>query len=132
MISKAKEMIIDGNYSCIVVKDDRIIHSINGRGIKPLLSLYMNNKDDLKGCFLIDKVIGKAAAMLAIDAKVKYIYGYVMSKNAIIELKKNDIEFEYEILIDNIKLCPIEKIALKHSSTGEMVKEITDFLNNIL
>lgn len=137
MINQAKEMIKNEIFSCIILKNNKIIHNINGRGIKPLLSLYENNKTDLNNSFVLDRVIGKAAAKLIIDAQVKYIYGYVMSKNAIVELEKNNIEFEYEILIDNIlnkdgtDLCPMEKIALQNNDTQEMINEIKNFLNKI-
>lgn len=133
MINKAKEFIKNGMHSCILIKDNKIIQSVNGRGIKPLLNLYVNNRADLEESFLMDKVIGKAAAMIAIDASVNYVYGYVMSKNAAEELEKNNIKFEYEILIDNIlnrdetDLCPIEKISLKHNNVKDMINKINNF-----
>lgn len=64
---------------------------------------------------LVDKVIGRAAAAIAICGKVKHVHGELMSEDAIEFLNKNGITTSYTILVHRILnrkrdgLCPLEQ-----------------------
>lgn len=58
----AKDILDEGNYSCVVVKNDELRHAVIGKGIKPLLNIYMENKEDLEGAIVADKVIRKSCS----------------------------------------------------------------------
>ena len=91
MIEIAKNYLIQNNYSCVVVKDSRVIHSVNGGGIRPLLNLYENNREDLYESYVADKVIGKAASSFLICAEVTQVFGKIVSENAMKLLEKYNI-----------------------------------------
>jgi len=134
-MEEAKELIDNNIKSCIVIKNEKIIHSVDGTGIKPLLNIYMENKQDLENSFVADKLIGKAAAMILICGKVKNVYGTKISKSAIELLTKNNIEYEYNELIEKVynkdktDLCPMEKTVLKIDNPEDGVNAILKFLN---
>jgi hypothetical protein len=58
----AKEILDEGNYSCVVVKNDELKHAVIGKGIRPLLNIYMENKADLENATIADKVIRKSSS----------------------------------------------------------------------
>lgn len=134
-MNKAKELIDNNIHSCIVVKDEEILYTANGIGIKPLLNIYLDNKQAMENSFIADKLIGKAAAMILICGKVKKVYGNKISKSAIDILTKNDIEYEYKELIEKVHnrdktdLCPMEKTVLKIIDPEEGVNAILKFLS---
>ena len=123
---KAKNMIRNEEASCVFIKDNEIIRSVKGRGVAPLISIYEKEPEIMQESFVVDKVIGKAAAMIITLGKAKKIYGQIMSRPAYDFLKKHDFKVEYETMIDNIKnragddLCPLEKsvINIEDPQTG--------------
>ena len=135
MIVNAKEMIDNNIYSCIVVKEDKVLHSVLGKGIRPLLNLYNNNRKDLKDSFLADKIIGKAAAIIIIASKIKHVYGYIVSKNALEMLSECGIKVEYNELTDKIynakktDMCPLEKIVMSCNNINDGLESINSFIN---
>jgi hypothetical protein len=113
-LNYAKRMILNEKASCVIIKNDTIIHSSKGPGVAPLISLYENEPEVLKGAFVVDKVIGKAAAMLAVLGGATKVYGLLMSKSAVEYLKKHNIPAEYSKCVDVISnrtgdgICPLE------------------------
>ena len=109
----ALSMIAENKASCVVVKRNEITETINARGIAPILKLYENGT--LKDAFIVDKIIGKAAAMLMTLGEIKGCYGVTMSQSAIDWLTKKGIPFEYRFCTDKIinrtgdDICPMEK-----------------------
>lgn len=93
-----------------VLKDDR-------RGIGPIYEIATDKRDLAEGASLADKVIGKAAAMLAVDAGIERLYAAVLSEEAAEVLRWGGIPFEKERLVPFIKnrdktgRCPMEKLA---------------------
>ena len=69
----------------------------------------------MKDAVLVDKVIGRAAACIAICGKVKHVHGEVMSEDAVIFLQENGISVSANLLVSRILnrnrdgLCPLEK-----------------------
>lgn len=67
-----------------------------------------------KGAIVVDKVIGKATAMLLILSGVEFIYAYVLSQKAMEILEQYHVPFEYRKLVDYIEnrdqtgMCPME------------------------
>ena len=70
-LEKAKEILEKGNYTCVICKGDTVYTSVD-RGVAPVIS-FIDNKTDISGFSVADKVIGKAAAMLFSLAGVKEI-----------------------------------------------------------
>ena len=80
-----------GKASAMVVKDNQVVAQAGGKGIMPLLEIYDNQPDVLEDGSLIDKVIGRAAAFVAIGGKVRTVYGDIMSKEALNLLQQHHL-----------------------------------------
>ena len=136
MIEIAKNYLIENECSCVVVKDNKVIYSVNGSGIRPLLNLYKNNKQTLYESYIADKVIGKAAASFFICAEVKEVFGKVVSENALTLLKRYNIPVSYDLLVPDIlkighdSICPMEKLSNASDNPEAIISLINHFLTN--
>lgn len=111
-INKAKDLLIQGNYTCVVVKENKEYVS-RERGVKPLLD-WIDNKVNFDNAVVADKVVGKAAAFLYVLLNVSEIYTAVISEPAYNILKKYNIKIYCDQIVkairnrDNTGFCPME------------------------
>ncbi len=116
-----------GKASAMLVKDNQVVTQASGKGILPLLEIYDNQPDVLADGSLIDKVIGRAAAFVAIDGKVRTVYGDVMSKEALDLLQQHHIPATYGQLVPQILnqakdgLCPMEQTVIGIQNPKEAI-----------
>lgn len=114
-IEEASCLIRDGKAECVLVRDGKICYVERGRGVSPLLNVYDLHREEMKDAVVVDKVIGRAAASIAICGKVKHVHGEIMSEDAVEFLKENGITASYTLLVPRILnqkrngLCPLEK-----------------------
>lgn len=114
-VSEASRLIRDGKAECVLVRDGRICYVERGRGVSPLLNVYDLHREEMKGAVVVDKVIGRAAASIAICGKVKHVHGEIMSEDAVEFLKENGITASSTLLVPRILnrkrdgLCPLER-----------------------
>lgn len=117
-LNYAIRMIKNEEASCVIIKNNNIIHTDKAPGIKPLISLYENKPEFLKDAFVVNKVIGKAAAMMAVLGGASKVYGVLTSKSAVEFLNKNNVPIEYGELIEKISnragdgICPLEETVM--------------------
>jgi hypothetical protein len=117
-LNYATRLIKDDKASCVIIKNNNIIHSDKAPGIAPLISLYENKPEVLKNAFVVDKVIGKAAAMIAVLGGASKVYGVLVSESAVEYLKKHNIPVEFGKCIDSISnrtgdgMCPLEETVM--------------------
>lgn len=101
-----------GNHSLLVYQKGNITFQ-DEHGIKPLL--IQIDKKGLKKAVVVDKVIGKAAALLMVYGKVKQVHTDIIAKDAITVFEKYKIKYSYNKVVDyilNVKkdgLCPMEQ-----------------------
>lgn len=114
-MEEAKKMIQDGKAECVLIKNDSIYGQERGYGVSPLLVMYDEHKEAMLNATLVDKVIGRAAAAIAICGKVKHVHGELMSEDAVEFLNNNGITTSYTSLVHRILnrkrdgLCPLEQ-----------------------
>lgn len=103
------------DYTLIAqLKDGTIYHS-SLRGIAPVLNQLQENEAYFEDAIVVDKVVGKATAMLFIKANVKYIYALTISKKAIAILDKYNMEYDFDKHCEYIEnrtqtgMCPMEE-----------------------
>ena len=112
---KAKELLTE-EMSCVLVKGDKVYTS-KKTGIAPMIE-FIDNKTDLVGFSVADKIVGKAVALLFIYSQIKEVYAKTISKPAVEILEKHSIKVSYETLTDRIinrkgtGLCPMEETIL--------------------
>ncbi|PKM74405.1 MAG: DUF1893 domain-containing protein [Firmicutes bacterium HGW-Firmicutes-16] len=111
-IEKAKELFAGGEFTCVLVKDDKI-YSSNLSGIAPMVG-FIKDGVDLSGFSAADKIVGKAAALLFVLAGVKEVFASVLSKKAEAVFTKHGVLYSCETSADAIinragtGPCPME------------------------
>lgn len=112
-LAKAVELLKEGSYTCVWVKDSSFTPS-KERGVKPLLE-RIDGGESLNGYFAADKVVGNGAAMLYVLLEVTELYASVISEPALGTLQKHGIPVYYDLCVPNIRnrtntgICPIEE-----------------------
>lgn len=127
-LDKAKMLLSKTDNTCVLCSN-QIIITDKRRGVRPLLDL-LENKADVAGFAVADKVVGKAAAYLYCLLKIKYLYAQVISQPALDVLAKTDISVEYSKLVPAIQnrtkdgFCPMECAVLNIDSADEALPAI--------
>ena len=129
-LDKARALIASGDISCVVIKDGVIIHTADGRGVSPVLALYQKEPEKLKGSFLVDRIIGKAGAMILCLGGVGAVFAEVMSVSADRYLAEHGIPHSCGRCVDMISnregngICPIERSVLDTDDAHEGYESI--------
>lgn len=118
LVGKAKDLLEKSEgVVCVVVDSTKDAHFATHRGVKPLVDWLRNTPKVLKGGFVADKVIGKAAAMLMVYGGVKEVYGGIISESAAQFLQDSGVPFTagkkvpFIVNRDNTGMCPMESRA---------------------
>lgn len=110
---KAKLLLEDGNYTCVLCCDKEIFTS-EKRGVAPLIDFLESGKD-FSGFSAADRVVGNGAAFLYVLLGVKEVYAGVLSRAAKATLENSGISVTCGTLTDFIinrsksGICPIEQ-----------------------
>lgn len=117
-IEKAKDLLYETQATCVVMSTGREPFVAYEKGIKPMMDILKQEGDLLKDATVADKVIGKAAAFLAITGGVKEIYADIISEPAIKVLEEYKVMYEYRKKVEFIinrsgdGKCPMESAVL--------------------
>lgn len=115
-LKQALQLLEETNSSCMVLKNNEIIYTSSSSGVKPLLmflkeDVVLGENDRL---ILIDKVIGKAALLLAAKCKIQEVYTPIISALALEAAKQHKIQctaldtVPYIINREGKGMCPME------------------------
>ncbi|MGP1436780.1 MAG: DUF1893 domain-containing protein [Phocaeicola sp.] len=116
------------HHCSLVVNRDGELYFFHKKGVRDLEDLLNNTQQLLNGSELADKVIGKAAAGMIVEGKVKEVYADILSRKAVPLLEKADIPYSYGKLVDRIIIpegdtrCPLEQIVGKADTAEEVVR----------
>ncbi|MBR2617068.1 MAG: DUF1893 domain-containing protein [Clostridia bacterium] len=111
-----KALLEKENYTC-VISDGAQTFTSRARGVKPLVQFLESGKIPA-GCFAVDKVVGKATAMIYVLLQIRSLHAKVVSQPALALLTAHRIEITYETLVPNIinrageGVCPFEQAVL--------------------
>lgn len=134
-LMEAKNRLMEGGYTCVVMKDEQIYTSME-RGVKPLLA-WLDDGVDFKGYSAADKVIGKGAAMLYVLLGVKEIYTQIISESARKTLAQHGIEVYYDQCVEGIRNrtntgpCPMEGAVKKIDDPKGALQAIREKLKSM-
>ena len=113
-LQKARRMLEEGGYTCVLCKADAIFTSTK-RGVAPLMELW-ESQTAVAGFCAADKVVGKATALLYRLLGVRAVYALIISESALEALQAGGIEVAYETLVPYIVnragdgRCPMETV----------------------
>ena len=99
-LMKARELLLSGDYTCVVCRDETV-YTTSHRGVAPLLN-WLDNGTNLTGFSAADRVVGRGAAFLYCLLKVKAVHARVMSQPAADVLKAYGIEAYADTFVDGI------------------------------
>lgn len=133
----AKKRLKQGNLTLSIVKNGKIIFENTAYGISGFLEAIEKFGETLNGSSVADKVVGKAIALLCVDAKVKAVYATILSEKAKDVLQKFAVQHEWERLVEKIlapnkiEICPFEKLADELESPAEAYTKFKDLQNKL-
>ncbi len=116
MLLKARNMLHEGGYACVVCGRDTVAVS-EKRGVMPLLQWLAEGKN-WQGCAAADRVVGRAAAFLYVRLGVTAVYADVISRGGAEVLAGRGIETAWGEQVPFIAnrsgdgLCPMEEAVL--------------------
>ena len=114
--------------ACVVIKSGVIERTEQGRGIGPVLKLY--DEGALKGSYVVDKIIGKAAAMILTEGGATACHALTMSRAAYDWLTAHGVKATYRECVDVIinrtgdGMCPMEEPVLKIDDAKEGIEAL--------
>ncbi len=130
VLAEARFLLKSGK-ACVVIKNGVIVHAAEGRGIKPLLDMLDGSTADLfKDAWVVDKVIGRAAAAVCIVGGAKRVFGEIVSEGGKALLEKHSIEVaagEFVPAIfnrDRSGSCPLDGRVQDLDNPREMVERL--------
>ncbi|MDD4295728.1 MAG: DUF1893 domain-containing protein [Ruminiclostridium sp.] len=137
-IELAKSELIHNNYTCVVVQGKEVIMTSFHNGVRPLIEFYKTQNGTQKSFFsplvLADKVIGRAAALLAVLCGITSIYTHIISEEAKRVLEFYKIPVTYEKLVPYIinrggdGRCPMEELSIGVNEPIDMYNKIIKWL----
>lgn len=119
--------------SCVICKDGRM-RTFRERGVKDLYRLLKEEPEFLRGAFVADKVVGKAAASLMILGGISGLHADVASEPAMSLLKSCGVDAECTECVPHVinrsgtDWCPLEKRCFGLETPQECLASIEEFL----
>lgn len=132
-INDLKEILLNDNHTIVIYKNDASVFVSDDRGVVPLMKLLQEDKSQLIDSIVVDKVIGKAAALLMVFAGVKEVFTPTISSPAVEVFKNHDIKITFDSEVDRIinrkgdGLCPMETLCLDTDNPEEAFHRILRF-----
>ena len=135
-IERAVAGIEAGDFGCAVIKNNVIIHKGRGKGVSPLLELASTAEGlkKMENALVVDRIIGKAAAMLVVMGKVTHAYGLTMSKSGEEYLHAHGVKTKNNRCVDAISdrtgrgICPMERSVMEIDDPREGFEKLQETL----
>jgi hypothetical protein len=122
-------------YSLALIKGGEIIYRAEGTGLRPLVECVAKLMGEQAGCILHDKIVGLAAAKLAVHSGIVCgVMADIASKPAMEFLDENDIPITANHIVDNIKgrdgagVCPMEQKAIATDDCAILFNEFRNMM----
>ena len=128
----AKSRLLKMNLSFVIVNDGVIILETSDHGIRALTKAVLDYNDKLEGAAIADRVVGKAAMLLIMRAKMNSLYAKTISSSALKLASKASVSIIYDNLVKMIKnragndMCPFEKTVKNVEDPEEALKALSN------
>lgn len=116
----------------LIIKNNKRLYASKKGGMAPILeAINLLGLQTLVGTTVIDKIVGKAAALLISFFKAKDVYTRLLSRSAIEVLEKHGIRYSSERVVENIRkrddtdICPFEKMVLEIEDPKEGYEKLS-------
>lgn len=135
-LDKAKRRLLNSNHTFVCINEDTVFTS-EKQGIAPIMELLHKDENLLKGAYIADRVIGKAAALLLIKGEIKELYADIISEHAMLVLENSKIIVSYGKLVPYIEnrkkdgMCPMEETVLNIESPEEAYVKLNEKIQSM-
>jgi hypothetical protein len=126
----------DLRLSLMVCEGDTVIFKSNSKGVKPHLEAIEALGTRLKGTIIVDKIVGRAAALLIIYAGVTEVHAGVISRGGRELLEKAGVKLLYDEETEHIKTvegriyCPFEAMVQGIDDPKHAYRAIVEKMNS--
>lgn len=134
-VEKACQYLVEHpTVKVVAAKEGNILGFAEGTGIRPLLALVDQLGVALTGASVADRVIGRAAAFILIEARVAGAYGETLSTEAEQQLHEAGIEVSGGQRVpcilrpDGLERCVMEQQVIGVEDAAEAVQRLRGFL----
>lgn len=131
-----KKILIEEELTCVLAREEGVVLRSKEKGVMPLYGFIQREGASKTPLFMADKIVGKAAAYLALYAGVKHVDTHKISEGGLHILKENGIKVFYNQVVPYIYnrmqtgQCPMES-SLEGVETVEEAWQILDtFIKN--
>ena len=137
VLAEARRLILEEDVPCVFVREGAVLRPGEGTGVRPLVRALDEEPELLRGSVVVDKIVGKAAAMLAVLGGAAGVYGLTMSAAARDYLAARGIPAEWETLTERIinrtgtSLCPMETAVLDIDDPAEGLAALRETMGRL-
>ena len=108
-VQDCKDFMEKEDCKCVVADEEKIIFTSNKKGIVPMLDmLKLYEEGKIRPVYQADRILGKAAILIAAHCGMKEIYSDVVSQSAMDIGQKKNIKISYQTLVPQI-LNPLKQ-----------------------
>ena len=137
-LEQAVALLKERQASCVIWIDGKEPILSDEIGIKPLMKELRKEQSAFENGVIADKVVGKAAALMAILGGAKAVYGQVLSESAENILKKYKIAYAYDQKVPYTEnrtktgQCPLEEAVNLVDDPKEAFKVLEDTIAKLM
>lgn len=137
VLAEARRLILEEDVPCVFVREGAVLRPGEGTGVRPLVRALDEEPELLRGSVVVDKIVGKAAAMLAVLGGAAGVYGLTMSAAARDYLAARGVPAEWETLTERIinrtgtGLCPMETAVLDIDDPAEGLAALRETMGRL-
>ena len=117
MYQRLFDQFVNGNNTLRVYKGNKLIFASDKDRLLPLIEYLDKSASRHRNVVIFDKILGRAAALLCVNANCREVYSPLGSQLAIEELGKRGITYHLTRTIPRIqtpegKMCPMEALSI--------------------
>jgi hypothetical protein len=122
-------MLEKDNLSLVILSGSKTLYSSRASGINPLVeAIDKLGRRALKGSIVVDKIVGKASALLICYFGARKAVAKIMSSEGKRVLEQHRVEYFADTFVNEIKnrtgtdFCPFEKLVLKVEKPADALR----------
>ncbi len=101
-IETCRDILHSEDLTCVVADETEILLRSSRKSILPMLDVLKLYNNGRKPLYQADKIIGKAAVIIAHHCGVREIYADVLSRSALDYAERRDITVSYDSLVEMV------------------------------
>jgi len=123
--------------SLMIYSHGQLIFQSTSKGIRPHLEAIDKHGESLRGTLMVDKIVGRAAALLILYSEAAEAHTQVLSRPGKQVLDMHGLPTSYVELTDHIKLkdgsiyCPFERMVQGVTDPGEAYAAIVEKMDSL-